>query len=388
MKKHSIKSLYYITHIANVPSILERGILSHAQVEEQGINFTPIYDTQIVSNRRQRLTPNGGNLWQFANVYFQPRNPMLYRVIYEKNKSEIVIFGVTPDILNRADSYISTGNAASAPSEILSAKEGVKTISQMWDVIYSEWWKEEDGSKRKIMAECLVPNQISPDHIHTIYVSNHTIAENLKAELPNIKIPIIPEPHMFFQPIRNFRITNNISLVEGDMFFSQMHTITISVNTVGVMGKGLASRTKYQFPDVYVYYQDLCKQKKLQMGKPYIYKREAFLDNELADDPFSLPTPNSNKWFLLFATKRHWKENSDIVGIEQGLEWLLENYKGQGVRSLAVPALGCGLGGLEWQEVGPLMCRYLSKMDIPVSIYLPREQQIKPELLRRDFLMG
>ena len=118
------------------------------------------------------------------------------------------------------------------------------------------------------------------------------------------------------------------------------------------------------------------------------YKREAFLDNELADDPFSLPTPNSNKWFLLFATKRHWKEKSDIVGIEQGLEWILENYKDQGVRSLAVPALGCGLGGLEWQEVGPLMCRYLSKMDIPVSIYLPREQQSKPELLHRDFLMG
>ena len=157
----------------------------------------PIYDTQIVSNRRQRLTPSGDNLWQFANVYFQPRNPMLYRVIYEKNKSEIVIFGVTPSILNRADSYISTGNAASVPSEILSAKEGMKTISQMWDIISNEWWKEEDGSKRKIMAECLVPHQISSDHIHSIYVSNHIVAEKIKARLPNITVPIIPEPHMF-----------------------------------------------------------------------------------------------------------------------------------------------------------------------------------------------
>lgn len=387
-KQTSIKSLYYITHINNIPSILEQGILSHALVEQRNIPYTPIYDTQIVTNRRTKSTPTGDSLWDFSNLYFQPRNPMLYRVINEKNKNDVVVIGVRPDVMNLQDVFVTTGNAASSPSQILSVKEGLKAISQMWNVVYNEWWKEEDGSKRKIMAECLVPDLIMPDYIHTIYVASHVAAKRAKDLVPQSNIPIVPEPHMFFQPLRNIPITDNVSLVEGDMFFSQMHTLTISVNTVGVMGKGLASRAKYQFPDVYVFYQDVCRQKTLQMGKPYLYKREAYLDNELADDPTSLPNPNSNKWFLLFPTKNHWKEGSDIKGIEQGLEWLQNNYKKQGVKSLAVPALGCGLGGLQWQDVGPLMCKYLSALDIPVGIYLPREQPILGDQLTKQFLLG
>ena len=163
---------------------------------------------------------------------------------------------------------------------------------------------------------------------------------------------------------------------------------TVSVNTVGVMGKGLASRAKYQFPDMYVVYQDVCKSKALIMGMPYLYKREASLDEDLADEPLSMPNLNANKWFLLFPTKEHWKEGSDPKGIETGLGWLLENYKTEGVQSIAMPALGCGLGGLDWKDMGPLMCRYLSKMDVRASIYLPQEQQIAPEFLTRDFLLG
>lgn len=131
------------------------------------------------------------------------------------------------------------------------------------------------------------------------------------------------------------------------MFFSSMQTLTVSVNTVGVMGKGLASRAKYQFPDVYVVYQDACRSKDLRMGQPYLYKREAFLDNDLADDPLTLSNFNSNKWFLLFATKKHWRENSDRAGIEQGLQWIVDNYQSCAIQSLALPALGCGLGGLD-----------------------------------------
>jgi O-acetyl-ADP-ribose deacetylase (regulator of RNase III) len=193
---------------------------------------------------------------------------------------------------------------------------------------------------------------------------------------------------MFFQPIRRIRIANNLSLVEGDLFFSQLQTLTISVNTVGVMGKGLASRAKYQFPDVYVVYQDVCRSKQLQMGKPHIYKRESFVDTELASDSTWLPNPNSNKWFLLFPTKNHWKENSDIDGIERGLIWLRENYRQEGIHSLAIPALGCGLGGLDWRDVGPLMCRYLADLDISVGVYLPREQAIIQEFLTKEFLLG
>jgi hypothetical protein len=384
--KHPIKGLYYITHIDNVPSILKRGILSHKLVEEQHVQFTPIYDAQIVSNRHDRLAPDGKNLWEFANLYFQPRNPMLYRVISEKDKKSIVIVSVSPQVLNIPGAFVTMGNAASPLSDILLVRDGLKAITQMWDTINSDWWREEDGSKRKIMAECLVPDVVPPDFIHSLYVTSRSVADKI-SPLSASNISVIPEPRMFFQPTRVFRITDTLSLVDGDMFFSQMQTLTISVNTVGVMGKGLASRTKYQFPDVYVFYQDLCRQKVLQMGKPYLYKRESFVDKLLADDAYPLPNINSNKWFLLFPTKRHWRDRSDINGIEEGLAWVRNNYAKEKIKSLAVPALGCGLGRLEWRDVGPLMCKYLADVDILVSIYLPREQEIPPELLTEDFLL-
>jgi len=384
--KHPIKGLYYITHIDNIPSILQRGILSHELVEEQRVLFTPIYDAQIVSSRRGRLAPDGKSLLEFANLYFQPRNPMLYRVISEKDKKSIVIVSVSPQVLNIPGAFVTIGNAASPLSDILPVKDGLKVITQIWDIINGDWWREEDGSKRKIMAECLVPDVVPPDFIHSIYVTSRSVADRISLS-PTSKISIIPEPHMFFQPTRVVRVTGALSLVDGDMFFSQMQTLTISVNTVGIMGKGLASRTKYQFPDVYVFYQDLCRQKVLQMGKPYLYKRESFVDRLLADDAYPLPNINSNKWFLLFPTKRHWRDKSDIDGIEAGLVWVRNNYAKEKIVSLAMPALGCGLGRLEWRDIGPLMCKYLADIDILVSIYLPREQEVPPELLTREFLL-
>jgi O-acetyl-ADP-ribose deacetylase (regulator of RNase III) len=201
-------------------------------------------------------------------------------------------------------------------------------------------------------------------------------------------IPIISEPNMFFQPLVVQGLTPKLYLAEGDMFFSKAQTVTVSVNTVGVMGKGLASRTRYQFSDVYVHYEDLCRSKKLKMGRPQLYKRESSLDYELADEPGTLPNGNLEKWFLLFPTKRHWREQADIAGIEEGLKWLSDNYKREGIKSLAVPALGCGLGRLEWRDVGPLMCRYFKNFDITVVIYLPAEKKVTTEFLSKDFLVG
>ena len=390
-RKRRVKSLYYITHVDNLPSILGLGILSHRKIEEQDVQFTQIYDAGIVANRQRIMVPGGNSLWEFANLYFQPRNPMLYRVISEKDKNNIAIVSVNPQILDTPGALVSIGNAASQLSDILPVAEGIKIITdEIWDVITSDWWREENGSKRKIMSECLVPDSVPPGFIHTAYVVSHQVADKVKTLVrPSApKIPVIPEPHMFFQPRKRHHLTATLSVVDGDMFFSQMQTLTISVNTVGIMGKGLASRTKYQFPDVYVFYQDLCRKKLLKMGSPYLYKRETSLDKQLAADPLSLPDLNSNKWFLLFPTKRHWREDSDREGIEEGLKWLRNNYKAEGIQSLALPALGCGLGKLEWQDIGPLMCHYLADLEIPVAVYLPQEQEIAPEYLKPEFLLN
>jgi len=383
-----INLLFYITHINNLPSILEKGILSHAKVVEENLEYTPIYAEDIVTGRESKTTPNGKSLWSFANLYFKARNPMLYRVICEKNVNEIAIIGVGPGILNRDDIFITTGNAASYNTEILTAKEGKKIIPNIRKIINIEFWNLEDGSKRKIMAECLIPDAVPPRYVQTIYVSDHETSKKVKSLVSRIDIPVVVEPDMFFQPSRVTDITPNLSVVEGDMFFSRLQTLTVSVNCVGKMGKGLASRAKFQFPDVYVRYESLCRKKILQMGKPYLYKRETSSDSELADEPFTLRTYNSDTWFLLFPTKNHWRERADFEGIKTGLIWVKENYLKEGVKSLAMPALGCGLGGLEWPEVGPLMVKNLKELIIPVRVYLPTDKKINDDQVTRDFLLG
>ncbi|MCM8811282.1 MAG: DarT ssDNA thymidine ADP-ribosyltransferase family protein [Candidatus Omnitrophica bacterium] len=386
-----LRGLYYITHIDNIPSILKRGILCHRLVEKEKIQFTPIYDANIVSNRKNILLPDGRSLWDFANLYFQPRNAMLYRVlffIFSGVKTEdIAIIGLKSTILDRDDILVTTGNAVSPNTQILFGKEAKKEIKNIRKKVDREWWAFEDGSKRELMAECLVPDKVSPDYISEIYVPNHESLRKLQSKI-GVNIPIIPEPELFFLPSRKIELTENLSLVEGDMFFSRMQTLTISVNTVGVMGKGLASRAKYQFPDVYVKYQDLCKNKTLKMGKPYLYKRETSLDYILADESERLTNLNLQTWFLLFPTKTDWRKMADLNGIEEGLKWLVSNYKKEGIKSLAIPALGCGLGWLEWGVVGPRLCSYLKKLDIPVQLYLPLERKISDEQLSKEFLLG
>ena len=156
-------------------------------------------------------------------------------------------------------------------------------------------------------------------------------------------------------------IGDNLSVIDGNIFFSKLQTLTVPVNLCGVMGKGLALHTKQKFPDVYVAYQDACRSKRVTEIKPYLYKREGSLDEELADFGADLTTPNAVKWFLLFATKRKWRENSRLEDIE---------------------------GGLDWKDVGPLMCKYLHGIGIPVAIYLPRERTIPQEYLTASHLLA
>ena len=107
---------------------------------------------------------------------------------------------------------------------------------------------------------------------------------------------------MSMLPASRKRIGDNLSLIDGNLFFSRLQTVTIPVNIQGVLGTGLAMYTKQKFPDVYVAYQDACQSKRITATKPYLYKRESSLDEELADHGSEFDTPNAVKWFMLFAT--------------------------------------------------------------------------------------
>jgi hypothetical protein len=377
---------YYILHINNLKEVLEKGIYSHNKVLELGIKPEMISNSEVMELRKGRKIEGEKTLWDYANVYFQARNPMLWTIIKKYGVENIVVLGLRPTIHNLEGVRIANGNAARLSETGIFPKSQLKEVfNSIRKELNFEYWKEGDDSKRKIMAECLVPDNIPSEYINSIFVANNVVRDKIIGMLgsKHMRYGIITHPNSFFQGEIK-RTIDNVSVIQGDMFFSQMQTLTISVNTIGVMGKGLASRAKYQFRDVFDYYKDSCTKGELKMGLPVLYKRTKSVNELLSSD--YLDDEDEPTWFLLFPTKTHFMYNSDPAGIERGLIWVKENYEGLGIKSLALPALGCGLGNLSWSQIGPMMVKHLRGLKIKVSIYLPAEKNIPDEWLTEEFL--
>ncbi len=160
----------------------------------------------------------------------------------------------------------------------------------------------------------------------------------------------------------------SVRVLKGDLFKSEAHTLVNTVNCVGVMGKGIALAFKGRFPDMYEDYVRRCEAGKVRLGHPYLYR-----------------CPEAPH-VLLFPTKGHWRAFSRLDDIVAGLEVLATHADEWGIESLAVPPLGCGNGGLEWQVVGQMLHRHLSALRIPVELYAPWDAP--SEQLAMSFLLG
>ncbi len=390
-----IERLYYITHIDNLPLIIKHGILSHERIEVENVQGISMFKREKDKNENVKRKSNtlpkicGKNLLHYANLFFQPRNPMMYRAIFENSAEKLAVLEIDNTVLKEQGVVITDGDAANEITQFYRPSEETKIPQQLWTIIKNEWWKECDGSKRKIMAECLVPDGVKPEYIRSVIVADDETKNGVQGLIDKPQLPIIRKPHLFFQPQRRIEIGDNILLVDsGDIFFSELQTLAVTVNLQGVMGKGLALRAREQFSDVYVEYEKACRAKKITSARPYIYKREASVADELTDLKPNRPIKNPVKWFLLFATKRHWRTPSRLEDIENGLKWMQKSFQEAKIESFAMPALGCALGGLSWTEVAPLMCKYLHGIGIPVEIYLPWEHPIEEQYLTESYLLA
>ena len=134
-----------------------------------------------------------------------------------------------------------------------------------------------------------------------------------------------------------------ITYKTGDIFQSNAQVITNTINCVGVMGKGLALAYKKKYPAMFSDYKARCDKGEVNPGQPYLWE----------DDKTQI---------LNFPTKRHWKQDSLLSDVEEGLKYLAENYTQMGISSLALPPLGCGLGGLNWSDVKNLINKHLGRL--------------------------
>lgn len=148
----------------------------------------------------------------------------------------------------------------------------------------------------------------------------------------------------------------SIKLMEpgSDLFESECDALTNAVNCVGVMGAGIALLFKEKFPKMFEEYHQMCEKRELILGEPQLWVNT-----------------DRNKHVVNFPTMFIPGEQARLESVTVGLEYIRDNYKEWGIESIAIPALGCGIGGLEFQYVQEEVERILKDTDLDVEVYPP-----------------
>lgn len=159
-----------------------------------------------------------------------------------------------------------------------------------------------------------------------------------------------------------------IQFLTGDVLQADAEALVNTVNCVGIMGRGVALQFKEAFPENFKAYAAACAREELQPGRMFVFET-GFLSNP--------------KYIINFPTKRHWRGKSRIEDIASGLKALVAEIRKRGIRSIALPPLGSGLGGLDWGEVRSHIASELSFLnDVNVLVFEPYETAV-PEPAKR-----
>src|SRR5665648_79330 len=126
----------------------------------------------------------------------------------------------------------------------------------------------------------------------------------------------------------------------GDVLQSSAEALVNTVNCVGVMGRGVALQFKEAFPQNFKAYKYACDRNEVQPGRMFVHETGLVLNP---------------KYIINFPTKRHWRGKSRIEDVAEGLVALRQEIVSRGIESVAMPPLGSGLGGLDWNQVRPLI---------------------------------
>ena len=157
-----------------------------------------------------------------------------------------------------------------------------------------------------------------------------------------------------------------IKCITGNIFESKAEALINTVNTKGVMGKGIALQFKQSFPDMYKEYEHECREGNISIGKMHVWKNDTMFGTQ---------------YIINFPTKKDWKHPSKIEYIEEGLKDLVRVSKEYKISSIAIPPLGCGNGGLEWDTVKEKIYAALEGInDLNIELYEPSSDFIlKPK---------
>ncbi|UII32694.1 macro domain-containing protein [Fulvivirga ulvae] len=162
-----------------------------------------------------------------------------------------------------------------------------------------------------------------------------------------------------------------IKYLTGNILDSKAEALVNTVNTVGVMGKGIALQFKKTYPNNFKAYSQACKDEQIDIGKLFVTK-----DRNLS---------TGEKYIINFPTKKNWRKPSEYEYIEKGLEDLLNVIDTYKIKSIAIPPLGAGNGGLDWQKVKKIISKYLDQVDAEIIVYEPStliKEKLKSERVK------
>lgn len=205
MERHEIDELHYITALVNLPSIVEQGIACHRDAAR--MPHVSVADADVQRRRAQRRIPDGLALHEYANLYFNARNSMLYRVMHNYDldrrvpAEELGILRITPDVLDQAGVVITDINAAAdVEPRWYSVDEGLPHLDRA--EIFAVSWNHADASDKRrhmqrMMAEVLVPGSVAGSAIRGIYVTTDAVAAGVTQVAPTLDVEV--RPYMFFR---------------------------------------------------------------------------------------------------------------------------------------------------------------------------------------------
>lgn len=152
-----------------------------------------------------------------------------------------------------------------------------------------------------------------------------------------------------------------IVLAKGDLLAADVDALVNTVNCVGVMGKGIALQFKRRFPAVFKAYEEACKRGEVVIGRMHVVPTEQIA---------------GPKYVVNFPTKQHWRSPSKLEYIDDGLDDLVRVVRELGIRSIAIPPLGAGNGGLKWETVEPHLHRAFADLpEVTAHIYAPSNER-------------
>jgi len=161
-----------------------------------------------------------------------------------------------------------------------------------------------------------------------------------------------------------------IEVTKGNLLEAPVEALVNTINTAGIMGKGIALQFKQAYPEMFRAYEKACRAGEVRLGKVHIFDLGGLVGGP--------------RWIINFPTKNHWRARSQLSDIEAGLHDLVVTIRRLGIRSIAIPPLGCGNGGLDWDDVHPRIETALAALpEVKVLLYAPGGAPVASAMLNQ-----